>query len=78
MAPFFQAFLFAGRHSSSPTSLIDLMFRRVGAGWTATMGYAAAEIAALRAGSAERAESAMRLHVLTARDYLIEVMRERD
>ncbi|MGI9116932.1 MAG: GntR family transcriptional regulator, partial [Gaiellales bacterium] len=34
-------------------------------------------IAALRAGSAERAESAMRLHVLNARDYLIEVMRER-
>ncbi|MSO47662.1 MAG: GntR family transcriptional regulator [Thermoleophilia bacterium] len=34
-------------------------------------------VASLRAGSAERAESAMRLHVLTARDYLVEVMRER-
>lgn len=31
-------------------------------------------VAGLRAGSAERAESAMRLHVLNARDYLIEVM----
>jgi len=31
----------------------------------------------LRAGSAERAESAMRLHILNARDYLNEVMRER-
>ena len=41
-------------------------------------GACEAVIAALRAGSAERAESAMRLHVLTARDYLIEVMRERD
>ncbi|HXQ66156.1 MAG TPA: FAD-dependent oxidoreductase [Alphaproteobacteria bacterium] len=28
------------------TSLIDLLFRRVGAGWTATMGYAAADKAA--------------------------------
>ncbi len=36
------------------------------------------EIAAgLRSGSAERAESAMRLHVLNARDFLIEVMDER-
>ena len=35
-------------------------------------------LAGLRAGSAERAESAMRLHVLNARDFLIEVMRERD
>lgn len=34
-------------------------------------------LAGLRAGSAERAESAMRLHVLNARDFLIEVMRER-
>ncbi len=34
-------------------------------------------VASLRAGSAERAESAMRLHVLTARDFLIEVMRDR-
>ncbi len=34
-------------------------------------------VAALRSGSAERAESAMRLHVLTARDFLIEVMGER-
>ena len=33
----------AGEH---PASLIDLLFRRVGAGWTATMGYAAAETAA--------------------------------
>lgn len=31
----------------------------------------------LRAGSAERAETAMRLHILNARDYLNEVMRER-
>ncbi len=31
-------------------------------------------VAGLRAGSAERAESAMRLHVLNARDFLIEVM----
>ncbi len=31
-------------------------------------------IAGLRAGSAERAESAMRLHVLNARDFLTEVM----
>ncbi len=31
-------------------------------------------VAGLRAGSAERAESAMRLHVLNARDYLIEVL----
>ena len=35
-------------------------------------------LAGLRAGSAERAESAMRLHVLNARDFLIEVMRERE
>ncbi len=34
-------------------------------------------VAALHSGSAERAESAMRLHVLTARDFLIEVMGER-
>ncbi len=34
-------------------------------------------VAALRSRSAERAESAMRLHVLTARDFLIEVMGER-
>jgi glycerol-3-phosphate dehydrogenase len=33
----------AGEH---PTNLVDLMFRRVGAGWTATMGYGAAETAA--------------------------------
>ncbi len=36
---------FAARHQHA-TSLIDLLFRRVGAGWTATMGYAAAEKAA--------------------------------
>lgn len=35
----------AARHEH-PTDLIDLMFRRVGAGWTPTMGYAAAEKAA--------------------------------
>ena len=35
-------------------------------------------LAGLRDGSAERAESAMRLHVLNARDFLIEVMGERD
>ena len=35
-------------------------------------------IAGLRAGSSDRAESAMRLHVLNARDFLTEVMRERD
>lgn len=35
-------------------------------------------IAGLRAGSTDRAESAMRLHVLNARDFLTEVMRERD
>ena len=35
-------------------------------------------LAGLRDGSAERAESAMRLHVLNARDFLIEVMRERE
>jgi DNA-binding GntR family transcriptional regulator len=35
-------------------------------------------VAGLRAGSADRAESAMRLHVLNARDFLTEVMRERD
>ena len=34
-------------------------------------------VAGLRAGSAERAECAMRLHVLTARDFLIEVMHDR-
>ena len=34
--------------------------------------------AALASGSAERAETAMRLHVLSAKDFLIEVMRERD
>ena len=31
-------------------------------------------VASLRAGSADRAESAMRLHVMNARDFLIEVM----
>ena len=36
---------FAARHQHA-TSLIDLLFRRVGAGWTQTMGYAAAEKAA--------------------------------
>ena len=35
-------------------------------------------IAGLRAGSSDRAESAMRLHVLNARDFVTEVMRERD
>ncbi len=35
-------------------------------------------IAGLRAGSTDRAESATRLHVLNARDFLTEVMRERD
>jgi DNA-binding GntR family transcriptional regulator len=35
-------------------------------------------IAGLRAGSTDRAESAMRLHVLNARDFLTEVIRERD
>ena len=35
-------------------------------------------IAGLRAGSSDRAESAMRLHVLNSRDFLTEVMRERD
>ena len=34
-------------------------------------------LSGLRDGSAERAESAMRLHVLNARDFLIEVMGER-
>jgi glycerol-3-phosphate dehydrogenase len=38
--------LAAAARSEHPVSLIDLMFRRVGAGWTATMGYAAAELAA--------------------------------
>ncbi|MFM8891223.1 MAG: AAA family ATPase, partial [Planctomycetia bacterium] len=32
VAPFFQAFLFAGRHSSSPTSLIDLVLPAVAEG----------------------------------------------
>jgi glycerol-3-phosphate dehydrogenase len=36
---------FAAQHQHA-TSLIDLLFRRVGAGWTATMGYAAADKAA--------------------------------
>jgi glycerol-3-phosphate dehydrogenase len=36
---------FAARHQHA-ASLIDLLFRRVGAGWTATMGYAVAEKAA--------------------------------
>lgn len=36
----------AAAATEHPTSLIDLMFRRVGAGWTATMGYAAADQAA--------------------------------
>ncbi|MBV8652246.1 MAG: FAD-dependent oxidoreductase, partial [Alphaproteobacteria bacterium] len=36
---------FAARHQHA-TSLVDLLFRRVGAGWTATMGYAAADKAA--------------------------------
>lgn len=38
-----------GEHA---TSLIDLMIRRVGAGWTATMGHAAAEKAARAAAEA--------------------------
>ncbi|HUK09269.1 MAG TPA: FAD-dependent oxidoreductase [Stellaceae bacterium] len=38
-----------GQHA---TSLVDLLFRRVGAGWTATMGYGAAEKAALAAAEA--------------------------
>jgi glycerol-3-phosphate dehydrogenase len=42
----------AAASSEHPTDLIDLMFRRVGAGWTATMGHAAAETAA-RAVAAE-------------------------
>jgi glycerol-3-phosphate dehydrogenase len=42
---------FAARHEHA-TSLIDLLFRRVGAGWTATMGYAAAETAAQVAAAA--------------------------
>jgi DNA-binding GntR family transcriptional regulator len=33
-------------------------------------------LAAIAAGSADRAGSAMRIHMLSARDYLIEVMRE--
>jgi glycerol-3-phosphate dehydrogenase len=36
---------FAARHEHA-LSLVDLMFRRVGAGWTKTMGYEAAEQAA--------------------------------
>ena len=37
--------VFAARHEHA-TNLADLMFRRVGAGWTKTMGYAAADKAA--------------------------------
>jgi glycerol-3-phosphate dehydrogenase len=36
----------AAARQEHPVSLIDLMFRRVGAGWTATMGHDAAERAA--------------------------------
>ena len=36
---------YAARHEHA-TNLVDLMFRRVGAGWTKTMGYAAADKAA--------------------------------
>ena len=35
----------AARHQHA-ANLIDILFRRVGAGWTATMGYGAAEKAA--------------------------------
>jgi glycerol-3-phosphate dehydrogenase len=37
--------VFAARHEHA-TGLVDLMFRRVGAGWTTTMGYAEADNAA--------------------------------
>jgi glycerol-3-phosphate dehydrogenase len=37
--------VYAAKHEHA-TSLVDLMFRRVGAGWTKTMGYAAADKAA--------------------------------
>jgi len=37
--------VYAARHEHA-TNLVDLMFRRVGAGWTKTMGYAAADQAA--------------------------------
>lgn len=43
-----------------PTSLVDLMFRRVGAAWTATMGYSAAEQAA-EAVAAEMGWDAVRV-----------------
>ena len=41
----FADLVFAARHEHA-TNLVDLMFRRVGAGWTKTMGYEAAEKAA--------------------------------
>jgi glycerol-3-phosphate dehydrogenase len=57
--------------NESPANLIDLMFRRVGAGWTATMGYHAAQRAA-EAAAAEmgwdraRVDDEVRLY----REYL--------
>ena len=42
--------VFAARHEHA-TGLVDLMFRRVGAGWTKTMGYAAADKAAAAVAS---------------------------
>jgi glycerol-3-phosphate dehydrogenase len=42
--------IFAAKHEHA-TSLVDLMFRRVGAGWTKTMGHPAAEKAAAAVAS---------------------------
>jgi glycerol-3-phosphate dehydrogenase len=55
-----------------PANLIDLMFRRVGAGWTATMGYAAAETAA-RAVAAEMGwdQSRVDQEVRQYREFLV-------
>jgi glycerol-3-phosphate dehydrogenase len=68
----------AAARQEHPASLIDLMFRRVGAGWTATMGYAAAERAA-EAVAAEMGWDAARQteEVRAYRAYLEEHFRVR-
>lgn len=62
-------FAAAGEH---PTSLIDLMFRRVGAGWTETMGYDVAETAA-RAVAQEMGwdEARVTQEVAAYREFLV-------
>lgn len=46
----FADLVYAAKHEHA-TNLVDLMFRRVGAGWTKTMGYAAADKAAAAVAS---------------------------